>query len=102
MLASRPGRPSPAARAVRVAALLASAVTIAATLWIVQLPDEAECRASGRIVDPTLRHCESGAAYQQLQGHATFHAFQVAAIVIGLSLSAGAGYAGWLRYRARR
>jgi cbb3-type cytochrome oxidase subunit 3 len=55
---------------------LAVAAVSAAT-WIISLPDQAECRASGRIVDPTERHCTSATGYQQLQEHATFHAIQV-------------------------
>lgn len=62
--------------------ILAGALVVAAIAvgtWIVRLPNMAECRASGRVVDPTERHCESGgpAAYQQLQEHATMHAVQV-------------------------
>lgn len=41
--------------------------------WVFSLPSKAECIASGRIVDPTERHCESGGGYQQLEEHALFH-----------------------------
>lgn len=56
-------------------------VAIVAFAWIVSLPDQAECVASGRTVDPTERHCVSVTGYEQLQGHATFHATQVALVV---------------------
>ncbi len=54
--------------------------------WIISLPSMAECRASGRVVDPTERHCTSGTGYQQLQEHAAFHAVQVVvycAVLVG-------------------
>ena len=61
--------------------LIGALVVIAtgAAAWIISLPSMAECRASGRVVDPTERHCESGgpAVFVQLQEHATFHAIQV-------------------------
>jgi len=64
-----------------VRVLIGALVVIAAgaAAWIIRLPNMAECRASGRVVDPTERHCESGgpAVYVQLQEHATFHAVQV-------------------------
>lgn len=56
--------------------------------WIISLPDMVECRASGRIVDPTERHCLSGTTYQQLQEHAMFHAVHV--VVISLVALTGA------------
>ncbi|MGH7712019.1 MAG: hypothetical protein ACREOG_12085 [Gemmatimonadaceae bacterium] len=62
---------------VRILVGALATIAIAAAVWIISLPNMAECRASGRIVDPTERHCESGAMYQQLQEHATFHAVQV-------------------------
>lgn len=55
---------------------------IAATAWIISLPSIAECRLSGRVVDPTERHCESGTTYQQLQEHATFHATQIVVLAV--------------------
>lgn len=45
--------------------------------WVFSLPSKAECVASGRVVDPTERHCESGAGYVQLQEHALFHSGEV-------------------------
>jgi hypothetical protein len=54
-------------------------IAAGAAAWIISLPNMAECRASGRVVDPTERHCESDgpAVFVQLQEHATFHAIQV-------------------------
>jgi cbb3-type cytochrome oxidase subunit 3 len=60
---------------IRIGALAVAAVS--ATIWIISLPNQTECRASGRMVDPTERHCTSATGYQQLQEHATFHAIQV-------------------------
>jgi hypothetical protein len=62
---------------IRIVSGVLAAIAVAAAVSIVRLPNMAECRASGRIVDPTERHCESGATFQQLQEHATFHAIQV-------------------------
>jgi hypothetical protein len=45
--------------------------------WLASLPNKAECVASGRVVDPTERHCERPGGYQQLQEHALFHASEV-------------------------
>lgn len=46
----------------------------AALLSLFQLfPNEAECVASGRRVDPTRRHCEGPAGYVQLREHVLFH-----------------------------
>jgi len=71
-----------------IGALIVSAIGVAA--WIISLPNMAECRASGRVVDPTERHCESGgpATYQQLQEHATMHAAQV--VIYAFVVVAGA------------
>jgi hypothetical protein len=72
---------------VLLGALVVTAAGAAA--WIISLPNMAECRASGRVVDPTERHCESGgpATYQQLQEHATMHAAQV--VIYALVVAAG-------------
>lgn len=68
---------------VRVVIAVLAAIAIGAAAWIISLPNMAECRASGRIVDPTERHCESGATFQQLQEHATMHAAQVVILFFG-------------------
>jgi hypothetical protein len=67
-----------------------------ALAWIVSLPNKEECRASGRTVDPTERHCTSATGYQQLQEHATFHASQV--VVLALVVVTGA----YIVYRLTR
>ena len=56
--------------------------------WILSLPSEAECTASGRVVDPTERHCEHPGGYQQLEEHAFFHASHVAIVAV-VVLAAG-------------
>ena len=71
---------------------LAAFLTIAALAgfgWVFSLPDKAECVASGRVVDPTERHCESATGYQQLEEHALFHSREV--VLGGLVLVIG-GY----------
>lgn len=73
---------------VRILIGVLAATAIGAAAWIISLPNMAECRASGRIVDPTERHCESGATHQNLQEHATLHAMQV--VVLFLAALAGA------------
>jgi hypothetical protein len=62
---------------------------IAATAWMLRLPDQSECRASGRSVDPTERHCLSATGYEQLEEHAFFHASQV---VVLLGVGAAGAY----------
>ena len=66
--------------------------------WVFSLPSKSECTASGRIVDPTERHCESPDGYQQLQEHALFHSRDV---LLGTALLLGVGY-GARRYWRRR
>ncbi len=80
---------------------LAAFLTIAALAgfgWVFSLPDKAECAASGRVVDPTERHCESATGYQQLEEHALFHSREV--VLGGLVILVG-GYAIG-RYSRRR
>lgn len=70
---------------------LAGFLTIAALAgfgWVFSLPDKAECVASGRVVDPTERHCESSTGYQQLEEHALFHSREV--VLGGLVILVGA------------
>jgi hypothetical protein len=71
-------------------------VAVGSAVWIISLPNMAECRASGRVVDPTERHCEAGATFVQLQEHAIFHATQV------VILAAVAGAATYAIYRLVR
>jgi hypothetical protein len=72
--------------------------TIAGFGWVFSLPSKSECIATGRIVDPTERHCESSAGYQQLQEHALFHSREV---VLGGAILLLASYT-VQRYRRRR
>jgi hypothetical protein len=84
------------ATSVRVLSGALAVAAVGAATWIISLPDKAECRASGRIVDPTDRHCISATGYQQLQEHATFHALEV--VVAGLVILAGT----YIMYRISR
>ena len=81
--------------------LIAMSVVVAAIVgfgWVFSLPSKSECIASGRTVDPTGRHCESPAGYEQLQEHALFHSREVS---WGAAILLATGYA-VLRYRRRR
>ena len=73
-------------------------VALAGVVWVARLPDKEECVATGRVVDPTERHCLSGTGYQQLQEHALFHSREV---VLGSLLLLAGGY-GIRRYLIRR
>lgn len=64
--------------------------------WVFSLPSRAECVASGRVVDPTGRHCESAGDYQQLQEHALFHSREV---LVGAAILGAVAY---LVVRSRR
>ncbi len=66
--------------------------------WVFSLPSKSECIASGRIVDPTERHCESSAGYEQLQEHALFHSREA---VLGAAILLAISY-GVKRYWRRR
>lgn len=80
---------------------LATVLAFAAVIgfgWVFSLPSKAECVASGRVVDPTERHCESAAGFEQLQEHALFHSREV---VLGTVILVALGY-GVVRYLRRR
>ncbi len=81
----------------RTIAVIVVLAAIAGFGWVFSLPSKAECIATGRIVDPTERHCEDATGYEQLQEHALFHSGEVV-MVAGLLL--GVGY-GVHRYRRR-
>ena len=66
--------------------------------WIFSLPSKAECVATGRIVDPTERHCDSPSGYQQLEEHALFHSLEV---VLAVAIVLVGSYA-VRRYRRHR
>ena len=68
-------------------------------VWVLAQPTKAECIASGRVVDPTERHCEAGVTYQQLQEHAWFHTPQV---VLGAGLLWAGAYLLHRRQARRR
>jgi hypothetical protein len=56
---------------------LLAVAALAGIGWILSLPNKAECMRSGRVVDPTERHCESSVGFEQLQEHALFHSREV-------------------------
>ena len=67
-------------------------------LW--QFPTRESCRASGRVVEPTGRHCVAGDGYVQLREHVLFHTSQVV-VVLGIVLVLGSiGY--WVVRRRSR
>jgi hypothetical protein len=68
----------------RVVVGVLSIVAIGGSAWILSLPNRAECRASGRIVEPTERYCLSGTESQLLEEHAIFHTIPVVVIVVVL------------------
>ena len=79
-------------------AIFTAVATVIGFGWVFSLPSKAECVASGRVVDPTERHCESAEGYQQLQEHALFHSRDV---VLGTAILGAIGY-GFGFYRRRR
>jgi hypothetical protein len=83
----------------RALAAFIGLVAIVGFGWVFSLPSKAECTASGRIVDPTERHCLSPTGYEQLQEHALFHSRDV---VLGALLLLGIGFAGHRYWRRRR
>jgi hypothetical protein len=56
-----------------LALVLAGAAAIAGVGAVARLPTEDECRASGRMIDPTRRHCVDGAGFVQLREHVMLH-----------------------------
>ena len=82
--------------------LITAVLVVAAIVgfaWISTFPTKAECVATGRVVDPTERHCESGDGFEQLQEHVWFHATPV---LLGAGLLLAAGYGGRRYYRRRK
>jgi len=83
----------------RFIAVVLSLVAIAAFTWISSFPTQAECVASGRVVDPTERHCQTVSGYEQLQEHVWFHATPV---LLGAAILLAGGYGGRRYYLRRR
>lgn len=65
--------------------VITAIIALAGFGWVFSLPSKKECAASGRVVDPTERHCLDGAGYQQLEEHALFHSAEVVAAVVAIS-----------------
>jgi hypothetical protein len=59
--------------------LIMAALLIAAVGAVIlsRFPSAATCRASGRVVDPTGRHCLDATGYVQLREHVIFHTQEV-------------------------
>jgi hypothetical protein len=86
----------------RPLAVFLTVVAIGAFAWIFSLPSKAECAASGRVVDPTERHCDTpGGGFQQLEEHALFHASQVL-LYAAVLLAGGLAVRFYVRRRSRR
>lgn len=85
----------------RFLVVLLSIAAVCGLIWIVSLPNKAECVASGRAVDPTERHCEAAGGYRQLQEHAMFHATEVG-LGVAILLVSGYGIRRALRRRSER
>ena len=81
----------------RLLVIVLAATAVIGFGWVFTLPSKAECVASGRVVDPTERHCESATGYEQLQEHALFHSREV---VLGAAILLAVVY-GVDRYRRR-
>ena len=63
-----------------------------------RFPSTAGCRASGRVVDPTGRHCLDATGYVQLREHVIFHTQEVLVLLV----LAGALIWGYRFLRRRR
>jgi hypothetical protein len=59
---------------------VAAAVAFYSVLQL--FPNEAECVASGRTVDPTHRHCEGPNGYVQLREHVLLHSREPLILVL--------------------
>ena len=82
------------------ALLSALAVGVLAVGVLRQFPTMESCRASGRVVDPTERHCVAADGYVQLREHVLFHTTQVVTL-LGIAVALGsAGY--WVVRRRSR
>jgi hypothetical protein len=81
---------------------IAVAMLVLGYVGFLQLfPNEADCVASGRIVDPTHRHCQAAAGdFVQLREHVILHSWEALFYAVIL---AAVGFAAWyLRRRLMR
>jgi len=63
-------------------ALVAAALAVGA-LWLWRLPTAEMCSRSGRMVDPTRRHCVAlDGSYVQLREHVEMHATEVGWVLL--------------------
>ena len=62
-----------------IAGLLIAAAYV---LILSRFPSAASCRASGRTVDPTRRHCLDANGYVQLREHVIFHTREVVLLLV--------------------
>lgn len=70
--------PSKRLKRIVIAAVL---LVAAATAMLSRLPSAASCRSSGRVVDPTGRHCLDATGYVQLREHVLFHTQEVVVLL---------------------
>lgn len=72
----------------RIVIIILGVAAVVGLTWVFTLPDKAECVATGRVVDPTERHCQDATGYVQLREHALFHTRDVA-LATGVLLAVG-------------
>jgi hypothetical protein len=72
------------------------AIGLCYVLFLQQFPNEADCTASGRVVDPTRRQCEAGGGYVQLREHVILHSWEA------LFYGGMVGAVGLIAWRLRR
>ena len=76
-------------RRLRVIVPLVAALVVAGGLALASFPSMAACRASGRLVDPTERHCvlaDGSGAFVQLREHVLFHTVHVLTLLAAAAL----------------
>ena len=79
---------------------LALFLVLVAVPLLLLFPTRERCRASGRVVDPTGRHCVADDGYVQLREHVLFHASE-AVVILGIAVALGSlGY--WVARRRSR
>ena len=90
-----------ATRRVRQALLAILALGALGLGLLAPFPTRERCRASGRAVDPTGRHCVASDGYVQLREHVLFHTAEVVALG-GAALALGLVGRRVARHRASR